>query len=119
MTTTREHNAALETLDERYAALRLIQPKQFAWLHESVARHGLLYPVTVNGTEDGKLVVLDGFKRLLVLREREESEVWVRVVHLSAPEAQAAIVMNLSEGRKRVGRDRLHLWRIADGSAEE
>ena len=93
MTTTREQNAALETLDERYAVLRLIQPTQFAWLHESVARHGLLHPVIVNGTEDGKLVVLDGFKRLLVLREREESEVWVRVVHLPETEAQAAIVM--------------------------
>ena len=33
--------------------------------------------------------------------------------------AASSISLNLSEGRKRVGRDRLHLWRIADGSAEE
>ena len=33
--------------------------------------------------------------------------------------AASSVSLNLSEGRKRVGRDRLHLWRIADGSAEE
>jgi len=33
--------------------------------------------------------------------------------------AASSCSLNLSEGRKRVGRDRLHLWRIADGSAEE
>ena len=27
--------------------------------------------------------------------------------------------LNLAEGRKRVGRDRLHLWRIAAGSVAE
>lgn len=64
MTTTYEQSATLETLDERYAVLRLIEAKQFAWLHESVARHGLLHPVIVNAAEDGKQVVLDGFKRL-------------------------------------------------------
>jgi four helix bundle protein len=33
--------------------------------------------------------------------------------------AASSVALNLSEGRKRVGRDRLHLWRIADGSNEE
>ena len=33
--------------------------------------------------------------------------------------AASSVSLNLSEGRKRVGRDRLHLWRIADGSADE
>ena len=93
MTTIDEQNVALDALDERYAALRLVQPRELAWLRESVARDGLLHPLIVNGTEDGKLVVLDGFKRLLILREREQSEAWVRVVHLSETAAQAAIVM--------------------------
>ncbi|MCG8420225.1 MAG: ParB/RepB/Spo0J family partition protein [Proteobacteria bacterium] len=57
-----------------------------------MAKHGLLHPVVVNGSEDSKLVVLDGFKRLTVLREQEQSEVWVRVMHLPEAAAQAAIL---------------------------
>ena len=33
--------------------------------------------------------------------------------------AAQSITANLAEGRKRIGRDRLHLFRIADGSAAE
>jgi four helix bundle protein len=33
--------------------------------------------------------------------------------------AAASVPLNLSEGRRRNGRDRLHLWRIAAGSADE
>ena len=33
--------------------------------------------------------------------------------------AGSSIALNLAEGRKRVGRDRLHCFRIAAGSADE
>jgi four helix bundle protein len=33
--------------------------------------------------------------------------------------AAASVAMNLSEGRRRRGRDRIHLWRVAAGSADE
>jgi four helix bundle protein len=33
--------------------------------------------------------------------------------------AASSVSLNLSEGRRRVGKDRLHLWRIAAGSADE
>ena len=33
--------------------------------------------------------------------------------------AASSVTLNLAEGRKRTGRDRLHHWRIAAGSAEE
>jgi len=33
--------------------------------------------------------------------------------------AASSVALNLGEGRKRSGGDRLHLWRIASGSAEE
>jgi four helix bundle protein len=33
--------------------------------------------------------------------------------------AATSAPLNLAEGRKRVGRDRLHLWRIAAGSVAE
>jgi four helix bundle protein len=34
-------------------------------------------------------------------------------------DAANSIPLNLREGRRRVGKDRLHLWRIAAGSADE
>jgi len=33
--------------------------------------------------------------------------------------AAASVPLNLAEGRRRSGRDRIHLWRIAAGSADE
>ena len=33
--------------------------------------------------------------------------------------AASSVSLNLAEGRKRTGRDRIHFWRIAAGSAEE
>ena len=33
--------------------------------------------------------------------------------------AAGSVGQNLGEGRRRVGKDRLHLWRIAAGSADE
>jgi four helix bundle protein len=36
-----------------------------------------------------------------------------------ARRAAASVVLNLSEGRRRAGRDRMHFWRIAAGSAAE
>ena len=33
--------------------------------------------------------------------------------------AAASVPLNLSEGRRRHGKDRLHLWRVAAGSADE
>jgi len=33
--------------------------------------------------------------------------------------AAASVSLNLSEGRRRTGKDRIHLWRVAAGSAEE
>jgi len=33
--------------------------------------------------------------------------------------AAASIALNLSEGLQRAGKDRLHLWRVAAGSAAE
>ena len=33
--------------------------------------------------------------------------------------AASSVTLNIAEGRKRIGRDQGHLWRIAAGSAEE
>jgi len=36
-----------------------------------------------------------------------------------ARRAATSIALNISEGRRRAGKDRIHLWRIAAGSAAE
>ena len=33
--------------------------------------------------------------------------------------ASRSVTLNIAEGRKRTGKDRIHFWRIAAGSAEE
>ena len=33
--------------------------------------------------------------------------------------AADSVALNLNEGRRRTGKDRLHLWRVAAGSADE
>ena len=33
--------------------------------------------------------------------------------------AAASVALNIGEGRRRTGKDRLHLWRVAAGSADE
>ena len=33
--------------------------------------------------------------------------------------AATSVALNLAEGRRRAGKDRLHLWRVAGGSAAE
>ena len=42
-----------------------------------------------------------------------------RDLYLQMRRAAASISLNLAEGRVRAGKDRLHHWRIARGSAEE
>ena len=40
-------------------------------------------------------------------------------LHVQLRTAAASIALNIAEGRGREGKDRLHHWRVAHGSAEE
>ena len=82
----------VQDLDTRYASLRLVQPEQVAAVRRSVQRHGVLHPLVVNGEADGRLVLLDGFKRRRVLEELGLPESPVRVVRLQEAAAQAAMI---------------------------
>jgi len=82
---------ALSDLDTRYSALRLPDPKAMAALSSSLARHGMLQPLTVN-REGNTLVLLDGFKRHRVVSDDLGETVSVRIVVLTPPQAKAALV---------------------------
>jgi len=83
----------LGLLDRRLASLRLPSPAQLARLRASVAREGVRSPVLVStAVHAGKLVLLDGFKRVRVLEELEEPAVRVTPVALDAAASAAAIL---------------------------
>ncbi len=97
--TATERSVALAQLDERYGKLRLQRPELVAGIRRSIEREGLLHPLVVNQLRDGTLAVLDGFKRLQVLRELGHDDVLVRVVELEDATARAALlVYNVPHG---------------------
>jgi ParB-like chromosome segregation protein Spo0J len=88
---TTYQTASCNSLDLRYAALRLPRPELMGGLRRSVERHGVLHPLVVN-REHEMLVVLDGFKRLAVLRALRVDDAPVRVVALTPEQSKAALV---------------------------
>jgi ParB-like chromosome segregation protein Spo0J len=83
---------ALTQFDVRYRELRLHSPESMRAVRGSVTRQGVLMPLVANQLEDGTAVLLDGFKRLEVLRELGEPSAPVRFVRLSEIEAAVAMV---------------------------
>jgi ParB-like chromosome segregation protein Spo0J len=80
-------------LDRRLAGLRLAPPEEVARLRSSVARDGIRAPLVVStGVEPGVLVVIDGFKRLRILEEREIESAPAQLVALDVTAAQVAIL---------------------------
>lgn len=80
-----------ESVDTRYASLRLPRPAGMAALRSSLQRHGILQPLVVN-REGDELVLLDGFKRLSILSEQKKAVVPIRILRLGVEQAKAALV---------------------------
>lgn len=86
-------SVAISDIDLRYSKLRLLCPVQVARLHRQVELDGIQHPVLVSdGIEDGRLVLVDGFKRVEVSRKLGENAVLVRVVKLAPVSAEVAII---------------------------
>ena len=96
MTTTPRptvRSVALHELDLRYAPLRLTRPPQRARIRRWVERENVCPPVLASdAVVEGKLVLVDGFKRLEALRELGRPDIAVRVLPLDAVAAQAAML---------------------------
>ena len=82
---------AVSELDEQFASWRLARPERLAVLRRSITLHGVLRPIVVNQAGAGRAAVLDGFKRLRVVRELGRTEIRVDVLALSEPDARAAM----------------------------
>jgi len=83
----------LSSLDQRYGELRLTDPVALRRLRESVQREGMHSPVLVSeGVEAGKLVLVDGFKRVRIAEERGEAEILARLESLDDADAHAAVL---------------------------
>lgn len=82
----------IASLDLRYRELRLHPPEVVGSLRRSIEQHGVLHPIVVNLLAKGTAVVLDGFKRIEVLREQQVQDIAARTVKLTCEEAEAAIL---------------------------
>jgi len=83
----------LGELDLRWSGLRLCSPETEAWLAGSVEQEGLRESlVASSGVEAGKLVLVDGFKRLRVLQALGWEQVPVRVLTADTAACLAAML---------------------------
>lgn len=84
---------AVADLDLRFRDLRLAAPVQLSRLRTSVERDGIRNPLLVSsGIETGHQVLVDGFKRVRVLRELGTQTAPALVLDLDQTAAQVAMV---------------------------
>lgn len=90
MTATDIETVAVTVLDERYAHLRLPQPRAERAMAESMRRYGQLSPIV--GCERGdKFAVVDGFKRVHAAARLGLEFLTVRLTPMSERSAVAAV----------------------------
>jgi ParB-like chromosome segregation protein Spo0J len=97
MTTTTESSprdeAELVQIDQRYAALRLVEPDELSRLRGSIERMGMLHPVLVaTAVDGGRLVLVDGFKRVRIATDRGDATMWVRRSAMDGMAAKVAMI---------------------------
>ncbi len=83
----------IDALDQRYAELRIAQPRAEAAMATSMGRFGQISPVVAarDAGDDAPLVLVDGFKRLAAARGLGLETLSVRTMPLSARAAVAAV----------------------------
>src|SRR5262249_25698109 len=92
-TSERREEVAVAELDVSYARLRLVSPATMARLRASGERIGMRNPVLVlTAIEPGRVVLVDGFKRVRVVAELGAAKVWATLVALDAQAAKVAMV---------------------------
>lgn len=90
--TAPQTTVGLDSLGERFAALRLREPAALARVQHSLSRHGQLSPIATF-EEGGRLELLDGFKRLQAARALGWSRLRMQLLSVTAADAKFAIIM--------------------------
>lgn len=86
-----ERKVALAELGERLSSLRLRTPETVRSLQQSLVRHGQLTAATVYLGGDGRLELVDGFKRLQACRSLGWPSLRVYVLQIDDAQAKAAV----------------------------
>jgi len=93
-----ERKVALAELGERLASLRLRAPETVRSVQQSLVRHGQLTAATVYLAADGRLELVDGFKRLQACRSLGWPALRVHVLALDDAQAKAAVAALNEQG---------------------
>lgn len=91
----------LAALRTEYEKLRLVRPREYSAMQESLARYGQLSPVTVGriAGDDTRYGLIDGFKRYRGLGMLHKATIRIRVMDGGVHALKAAIVgLNRSQG---------------------
>lgn len=88
-----ERSAAIATLGDKHASLRLRSPQAQRQMRASLERHGQLTALAVYTHADDQLEIVDGFKRLRAARELGWKELRVRTIGDDAVKAASSIVL--------------------------
>lgn len=89
----------LETIGERYGALRIIQPSFETAMERSLQQHGQVTPVMVIRTVPGAYEMVDGFKRLRAARKLGYTDLLANVVPFGQRALKAAMITFNLKGR--------------------
>ena len=93
-----EQVVSLDALGQELRHLRLATEDALGRMRHSLARHGQLTSLAAYCVDDGRLEIIDGFKRLHAARELGLHELRVRVVATSTMAAKLALtVLNESQ----------------------
>ncbi|MBI5547891.1 MAG: ParB N-terminal domain-containing protein, partial [Deltaproteobacteria bacterium] len=86
-----ERKVALAELGEQLASLRLRSPDAVRSVQQSLVRHGQLTAATAYVAGEGRLELVDGFKRLQASRALGWSALRVQVLQVEVTQAKAAV----------------------------
>ncbi len=82
---------AIVEIGERYAGLRIINPREEAAMEKSLVTYGQVTPIVCTQTENG-FELIDGFKRLRACRRLQRASLTARILDTSGRASKAAML---------------------------
>jgi len=83
---------ATAIIGERYASLRIVDPRAERAMLESMRKYGQLTPIAVCHLPSGEQELLDGYKRLRAARQLGLANLSARLFYLSIKEGKATML---------------------------